>query len=360
MTLVPRFGSATDTGNFRPQNEDAAHTSERLFVVADGMGGHNAGEIASALACSRAADAARNGRVRTVEDLADLVTEANAAIFTAATTTTGQHGMGTTITALAVLDDSSSKVGVANVGDSRTYLLRSGELRQVSVDHSYVQDLVAQGYVSREDARTHPQRNIVTRALGIDRSVLVDTFVIETLPGDRFILCSDGLVDEIDDDTIAGIARGIQDPSECASRLVAAAKTAGGRDNITVVVVDFETASVESTKSPNVPSVFADVLGGLVVLGLFALLIAIGVWRSAHHGYFVTFADETANAQVVVMQGKPGGAWWFDPRLETTSSLRRSALLPALVVDLERVRSFKTLAEAERFVAALEGLPPRG
>ena len=133
--------------------------------------------------------------------------------------------MGTTITALAVLDGSSPTVAVANVGDSRTYLLRNGELRQISIDHSYVQDLVAQGYVSKEDARTHPQRNIVTRALGIDRSVLVDTFVVETMPGDRFILCSDGLVDEIDDASIASITRTVEGPSECASRLVADRKS---------------------------------------------------------------------------------------------------------------------------------------
>ena len=358
--LAARFGSATDTGNFRPQNEDSCHVSDRLFVVADGMGGHNAGEIASALACSRAADAARTGTIHTVDDLAHFVTQANEAIFTAATTTTGQHGMGTTITALAVLDGSSSTVAIANVGDSRTYLLRNGELRQVSIDHSYVQDLVSQGYVSKEDARTHPQRNIVTRALGIDRSVLVDTFIVETLPGDRFILCSDGLVDEIDDETITEIARSVQDPEECASRLVASAKAAGGRDNITVIVVDFEPKAAEQVRSPNVPSVAGDVVGGLVVLGLFAVLVTIGVWRSAHRGYYVTFANDTANSEVVIMQGKPGGVWWFDPHVESTSSVRRSELLPAFVNDLERVRSFDTLSEAKRFVTALEGLPPRG
>ena len=358
--LAARFGWATDTGNFRPQNEDSAHTSDRLFVVADGMGGHNAGEIASALACSRAADAARSGRIRTVDDLAQFVTQANEAIYSAATTTTGQHGMGTTITALAVLDGSSPTAAVANVGDSRTYLLRDGELKQISIDHSYVQDLVAQGYVSKEDARTHPQRNIVTRALGIDRSVLVDTFVVETMPGDRFILCSDGLVDEIDDASIASITRTVEGPSECASRLVASAKAAGGRDNITVIVVDFNTTTAETPSSPNVPSVVGDLIGGLVVLGLFALLVTIGVWRGAHQGYFVTFADDSASSQVVVLHGKPGGVWWFDPRVESTSKLKRSLLLPALANDLERVRSFDTLAEAERFVTALEGLPPRG
>jgi hypothetical protein len=267
--------------------------------------------------------------------------------------------MGTTITALAVLDDSFSTVAVANVGDSRTYLLRNGELRQVSVDHSYVQDLIAQGYVSREEARTHPQRNIVTRALGIDRSVLVDTFVIDTMPGDRFVLCSDGLVDEIDDAAIAGIAQSVEDPSSCASRLVSAAKTAGGRDNITVVVVDFQPSSVPSTPTPHVPSVVGDVLGGLVVLGLFAVLITIGVWRGAHRGYYVTFGDKSTTSQVVILHGKPGGTWWFDPRIEEETTLRRSDLLPAFVADLDRVRSFDSLVEAQRFVTALENVSGR-
>jgi len=357
--LTARFGSATDTGNFRPQNEDSSHTSERLFVVADGMGGHNAGEIASALACSRAAEVARTGRIRSAQDLSEFVTEANVSIFDAATTTTGQHGMGTTIAALAVLDDSFSTVAVANVGDSRTYLMRNGELRQVSVDHSYVQDLIAQGYVSREEARTHPQRNIVTRALGIDRSVLVDTFVIDTMPGDRFVLCSDGLVDEIDDAAISGIAQSVEDPSSCASRLVSAAKTAGGRDNITVVVVDFQPSSVPSTPTPNIPSVVGDVLGGLVVLGLFAVLITIGVWRGAHRGYYVTFGDKSTTSQVVILHGKPGGTWWFDPRIEKKTTLRRSDLLPAFVDDLDRVRSFDSLVEAQRFVTAIESVSGR-
>jgi hypothetical protein len=268
--------------------------------------------------------------------------------------------MGTTITALAVLDDSFSTVAVANVGDSRTYLLRNGELRQVSVDHSYVQDLIAQGYVSHEEARTHPQRNIVTRALGIDRSVLVDTFVIDTMPGDRFVLCSDGLVDEIDDAAISGIAQAVEDPSSCASRLVSAAKTAGGRDNITVVVVDFQPSSVPSTPPPHVPSVIGDVLGGLVVLGLFAVLITIGVWRGAHRGYYVTFGDKSTTSQVVILHGKPGGTWWFDPRIEEKTTLRRSDLLPAFVADLDRVRSFDSLVEAQRFVAAIEDVSDRG
>lgn len=358
--LATKFGSATDTGNFRPQNEDSSYSSDRFFVVADGMGGHNAGEIASALACTRAIDVVRAGGIRTEQELSDFVVGTNAAIFDAATTTSGQHGMGTTLTALAILSETPSTAAVANVGDSRTYLLRHNELRQVSVDHSYVQDLVAKGYISREDARTHPQRNIVTRALGIDRLVLVDTFVVEIAENDRFILCSDGLVDEIEDRTIAEIAGSVKDPSACAARLVAAAKAAGGRDNITVIVVDIVASEVSASSSPVVPSVIGDVLGGLVVLGLFVALVLVGVWRDAHRGYFVTFADRSERSPVVVLHGKPGGRWWFDPTIETKTSLTRSSLLPAFVDDIDGVRSFDSLDDAERFVAALEKVSKRG
>jgi len=348
--LTTRFATATDTGNLRPENEDALYCDGRFFVVADGMGGHNAGEIASAIACSKAAEASREARLASIEGLANFASQANAAIFEAATTTTGQHGMGTTITALAVFDGATTTVGVANVGDSRTYLLRDGELRQISVDHSYVQELIVQGYVSKEEARTHPQRNIVTRALGIDRVVNVDTFLVETKPGDRFLLCSDGLVDEIDDATIRSILSSTSEANECARTLVAAAKSAGGRDNITVVVVDMVDAPIESGSSVVVPSVSGDLVGGLVVLALFALLVVIGVWRSAHDGYSVVFEDDSSGANVVVLGGPPEGVWWFDPRIEEVSPLTRSQLLDAFVVDIERVRRFDTLEDARRFL----------
>lgn len=348
--LTTRFASATDTGNLRPQNEDSAYCDAQFFVVADGMGGHNAGEIASAIACTKAAEATRDGRVGSLEDLARFVTDANAAIFDAATTTTGQHGMGTTITALAIFDGPTPTVGVANVGDSRTYLLRGGQLQQVSVDHSYVQELIVQGYVSKEEARTHPQRNIVTRALGIDRAVNVDTFLINSAPGDRFMLCSDGLVDEIDDATIETIMRTTSESTDCARALVTAAKAAGGRDNITVVVVDLITAPVDTSTSPLVPSVSGDLVGGLVVLALFALLVVVGVWRSARDGYSVVFEDDTASANVVVLNGPPDGVWWFDPSIKEVSPLTRSQLLDAFVADIERVRTFDSLEDARRFV----------
>jgi hypothetical protein len=126
-----------------------------------------------------------------------------------------------------------------------------------------------------------------------------------------------------------------------------------------VVVVDFKPSSVSSTPTPHVPSVVGDVVGGLVVLGLFAVLVTIGVWRGAHRGYYVTFGDKSTTSQVVILHGKPGGAWWFDPRIEEKTTLRRSDLLPAFVADLNRVRSFDSLVEAQRFVTAIESVSGR-
>ena len=149
--------------------------------------------------------------------------------------------MGTTVTAIAVVTDplDGEVFGIANVGDSRSYVLRHGRLRQVTVDHSFVQELVAEGAITQDEARTHPRRNIVTRALGIEPGVRVDSWTMPIIRGDRFVLCSDGLVDEIDDDAITEVlAAQPDDPAAAAQALVDAANAAGGRDNITVVIVD--------------------------------------------------------------------------------------------------------------------------
>ena len=169
------------------------------------------------------------------------VVEANAAIFQGAHTNPDQRGMGTTVTAMAAMPpggDGKGRFVVANVGDSRTYVQRSGRLRRVSVDHSYVQELVSTGHITELEARSHPRRNIVTRALGIEPTVRVDTWVQPLIRGDRYVLCSDGLVDEVDDDEIAAILAANPQPQAAADALVLAACTNGGRDNVTVVVVD--------------------------------------------------------------------------------------------------------------------------
>ncbi|MEY4176033.1 MAG: hypothetical protein RI900_3198 [Actinomycetota bacterium] len=233
------WGAATDVGRVRTSNEDSFVAEPMVFGVADGMGGHQAGEVASDIAATTLRDRLSGG-ASSVEVAVAAVVEANAAIFQEAHRNSEQRGMGTTLTAMAVLvsDDHEPRFAVVNVGDSRTYLLRGGVLRRVSVDHSYVQELVSTGHITEAEARLHPRRNIITRALGIEPSVRVDHWVLPLVCGDRFVLCSDGLVDEIDDDAIAELATTIENPQQAAEAMVAAANASGGRDNVTVVVVD--------------------------------------------------------------------------------------------------------------------------
>ena len=238
-----RWGATTHQGRVRQGNEDAFMACPNLFVVADGMGGHNAGEVASAMAVASLSAGAGQG-IKSPSELELLIRSANAAIYTASTTYADQRGMGTTITAVARLNNDESESGqrfelaIANVGDSRTYLKRNNELLRVTLDHSYVQALVNEGFISIAEARVHPRRNIVTRALGIESDVEVDISVIEVQHGDRFVLCSDGLVDEADDEEIDTVLYSHETPQMAAEDLVTLANDHGGRDNTTVIVVD--------------------------------------------------------------------------------------------------------------------------
>ena len=234
------WGAATDPGRVRHENEDAYVAEPNVFVVADGMGGHQAGEVASALAASTLRERLADGAT-SVDVVVAAVVEANAAIFQTAHNNAAQRGMGTTLTAVAVLpaaDGRPDQLAIVNVGDSRVYLRRQGELTRATVDHSYVQELLATGHITEAEARAHPRRNIVTRALGIEPTVRVDSWLMPMVRGDRFVLCSDGLVDEVDDDEIHEIIASQTKPQDCADSLVAAAVGHGGRDNVTVIVVD--------------------------------------------------------------------------------------------------------------------------
>lgn len=233
------WGAATDAGRVRTGNEDSYVAEPMIFGVADGMGGHQAGEVASAIAAATLRDRLSGG-ANTVDVAVAAVVEANAAIFQGAHNNVEQRGMGTTLTALAVLTtpDAAPRFALLNVGDSRTYVLRNGRLRRVSIDHSYVQELVSTGHITELEARNHPRRNIVTRALGIEPTVRVDTWVLPLVKGDRYLLCSDGLVDEVEDGDIASLLLQLTDPQAAAEALVARANDNGGRDNTTVLVVD--------------------------------------------------------------------------------------------------------------------------
>jgi serine/threonine protein phosphatase PrpC len=235
-----KWGAASHEGQLRAQNEDSFHAGEGLFVVADGMGGHLAGEVASEMAVTRLQENLPVERTNSLDELVAAIDVANTEIYDGSVADPDRAGMGTTVTAIAVVADphDGQAFGIANVGDSRCYVLRHARLRQLTIDHSFVQELVAEGAISRDEARTHPRRNIVTRALGIEPSVRVDSWTMPIFQGDRLLLCSDGLVDEITDDHIAELLIEHTDPGEAARALVDAANASGGRDNVTVVVVD--------------------------------------------------------------------------------------------------------------------------
>ena len=226
-------GAATSTGRVRRVNEDSYLVSPPLFAVADGMGGHDAGEVASAVAIDVLARYARGGPL-SVDAVLAALDEANRAVI-------GRdeaNRMGTTVTGLASLvTPAGSQLMVFNVGDSRVYRLAGDQFGQLTVDHSEVQELVLAGAITPEQARTHPRRNIVTRALGSDFVVRPDHWLLPPLAGDRYLVCSDGLTGELTDEEILPLLRAGDQP-QAAAALVAAADEAGGHDNTTVIVVD--------------------------------------------------------------------------------------------------------------------------
>jgi protein phosphatase len=226
----------------RTTNEDSVLASAPVFVVADGMGGHAAGEVASQVALEALRAALPPGTQADLPTVAAAVQTSNREVYRRASADAGLRGMGTTMTGIVLRqagdDPAEERATVVNVGDSRTYVLRGGELRQVTRDHKYVEELVAAGEITAEEARIHPRRNIVTRALGIDPHVEVDTWELDARAGDRFLVCSDGLFDEVDDTLIASVLASVSDPQRVADELVHLANDSGGRDNISVVVVD--------------------------------------------------------------------------------------------------------------------------
>jgi serine/threonine protein phosphatase PrpC len=230
-----RAGSATDVGRVRANNQDELLVATPLFAVADGMGGAAAGEVASATAIHALRDAFAGAGESTPEHLLQAAQAANRAVWDQAEANPEMRGMGTTLVALAQVGD--GQLAAINIGDSRLYQLHEGELRQVTSDHNLVAELVAEGRLSKEDAEFHPRRNIMTRALGVEPEVPVDEFLLDASPGDRLLLCSDGLFRELSDDQIASLLLRLADPEEAADELVQEAKRKGGNDNITVVVV---------------------------------------------------------------------------------------------------------------------------
>jgi serine/threonine protein phosphatase PrpC len=224
----------TDPGRKRRRNEDSFVIEPPLFAVADGMGGAQAGEVASRLAAAAFREFHDADDLDPEPRLAAIIQEANRRIFERAAGDAQVSGMGTTITAALVVEDG---LVIGHVGDSRAYRLRGGRFEQLTDDHSLVADLVRSGRLSPEEADTHPQRSVITRALGTDPDVDVDTFTVAAEAGDLFLLCSDGLTTMVADDEIRDLVSGASDLQQAGKSLVKAANKAGGEDNVTVVLV---------------------------------------------------------------------------------------------------------------------------
>lgn len=228
-------GSATDTGRVRQANEDSYLTEPPLFAVADGMGGHVAGDVASSTAVETIKTMAQETPPSDDGSLSLYLKKANAEIHNRAKADPQLSGMGTTCT-LLYLDGTTAHV--AHVGDSRAYLLRNGEISQITEDHTLVERMVREGRLDRSEASNHPQRSVITRALGIDGDVEVDEVTIEVLEGDRLLLCSDGLTSMIEPEQVREVLISSPQAQQAAERLIEEANLAGGEDNITVVLLD--------------------------------------------------------------------------------------------------------------------------
>jgi len=254
-TRLGRVASITDTGRRRRHNEDAYVSEPPLFAVADGMGGAQAGELASSLAAAALRDDTldREGGEQRVDE---LIQEANRRVYQRQSQDAAASGMGTTMT-VALVED--GRVAIGHVGDSRAYLIRDQRLEQLTEDHSLVAELVRSGKLSPEEAEGHPQRSVITRALGTDPDVDVDTFSVETKPGDLFLLCSDGLTSMVDDEKILReIERNRPDLAAAAKALVRAANKGGGEDNITVIFFEIAHSADTHERTLTLPPVEAD------------------------------------------------------------------------------------------------------
>lgn len=426
MTEVQlRAGAATHVGRLRTINQDAyALLPDRdLFVVADGMGGHQGGEVAARIAIETLQVAYQDG---TADALTEAIAVANHRIRNEGDADPDLRGMGTTVVALALVpedpdpdDDTSDDEGrrqhllVANVGDSRAYLQRDGGLVQLTEDHSVVADLVREGRISAQEAEVHPQRNVVTRVLGVYDTVDVDLWPIDPVRGDRFLLCSDGLFNEVGLDQIGSVLRRLDDPSEAADELVRLANEGGGRDNITAVVVDVVddggvagAASAAVAREPSrldsaAPARDTDDMAGfttampvvdgaglsdeqleavrderkpsraerraerkrtprtrvtwrvLAFLLLLVLVIGGAIATIQWYGtstYFVTFED----GEVVIYRGRPGGILWIEPELEEGTGISEDDVPARFVPAIRAGNEQASLEEARQLVENIE------
>ena len=383
------WGTSTSTGQIRQANEDFFLAVDGLFIVADGMGGHQAGEVASRLAVETVLEEFDSAGT---DVLVSAVEKANRELVSRSSDDPDLAGMGTTLCAMALVDiGGRDAVGVVNVGDSRLYLLSEGELRQITEDHSLVATLERQGRITAAEAAVHPQRNILTRALGIDGTVMVDSWEIIPVVGDRYLLCSDGLFNEVDENRISATLRQLADPGEAARELTRLANEGGGRDNITCVVVDVSDDTGRDTDRDVVGRVLSAHTGGDIPIDapatnsaqsgadqqikpqarqagqtlrsrytwrvgaflgalLATVLFGLGfiVWTGTNTWYVGVEGDSVA-----IFRGKPGGLLWIDPELSEITALPLADVPAASLAAVTAGVEEPSQSAARRYVANL-------
>ena len=384
------LGFATDVGKIRKMNQDFLAVSDSLFIVADGMGGHRGGEIASEIAVKKLFD---KKRYSTVQSFRDQVIEANTAVRAEAETNSQLDGMGTTLCGITMIEPSAGKaekLAVANIGDSRIYLLSQGQFSQVTEDHSLVEEMRREGKITEQEAENHPHRNIITRALGINTEATVDCWELPIHKDDRFLLCTDGLSNEVSAAEIRHTLEVVDNPQEAAKQLVSLANANGGNDNITVVIVDVKEGEVSTTpsiispisssipdqSSPTSSAATSRSLGNrpegatewqttpenirkLIITALVTLLIVgLFIGRYARNNYFVSFEQvgdtSIENSQILIYQGRTSSILWFDPTIEERRPILGRDLDKRTIEEIRQKPQFETLEEASQYLDALQ------
>jgi protein phosphatase len=365
-----RYAAATDTGLVRESNQDAIFVDDSLAIVADGMGGHAAGEVASALAVHVIYDAYLDDP--TVEGLHGAVEEANRAVLREARENPDHFGMGTTVIALGLTRDQAGVVSptLFHVGDSRAYQLRDGALRQLSEDHSVAEEWVRMGRLTPEEALTHPRRHQLTRGVGVEDNIDIDVMSVNAVPGDRILLCSDGLSNELSNEELAHFASSPIALDDAVAKLIDAARQAGGRDNISVVLLEFDEVEVattpikktlvapappvaQSTRSVSSRSRQRRFSWRLWVGLAFFLAIVAGFFAVVHWYAYSTYYLANDNGFVAVYQGQPNGVLWYKPVKVLDTPYSSSQLRTADQIALGATISEPSLEAAINYAGSL-------
>lgn len=339
------YGSRTEIGNVREHNEDSLTVLPPLFAVADGMGGHEAGEIASEITINTLNDLAPQSA--DAEALARAVVAANLNVIKAPSQGVGREGMGTTLTA-AILE--KERLVIAQVGDSRAYLLHNGSLQQLTRDHSLMADMIEAGQLTEAEARVHPNRSVITRAIGSDPHMQPDLYELNVETGDRLLLCSDGICGMIEDHEIASIMRQAPSAQSCADQLVEAALAAGGFDNATAIVVDVEGfKAVREKKQARKSKALAI---GVIVCLLAALACAVftGYYYVNNSAYLIE-----QDGKVAVYRGLNEELFGIPlSNLEYTSGVEVDKLNPGVANRIKEGMAVGSLEEANNLITTYQ------